>query len=769
MESLFDPSKLGDYNYWEWVFLHHPRPWEWWLVGIGLVVAVVLTWKNLARIQSNKVRWALFALRVALAVLLVLLWLEPAAQLQKRLTFKSHVVVLADRSRSMDLPSAPGEPSRAEKMADFFANSREAFAELAEHHHLHAMTFGTKTSTSSLDTLSQPLENKEDYTSLLASVKSTAEGFPSEELAGIVVVTDGVDNPPEHAATDEENLLQLLEKKNLPIVAYGVGVDKGLADLAIRDVRYDGFAFVHNEMAVEIEIGNTGYKERDVNVTLALDGAPIQAKTVRVAEGERRFARFTFAPEKVGQFVYEARIDTPPEDAIAENDSRKFIVQVIRDKIRILHVCGHPDYDEMFLRRHLKRNPSVDLISFFILRTPEDSVATQDNELSLIPFPTEELFDKQLHTFDLVIFQNFTYVGYRMAHFLPNIRNYVEQGGALLVIGGDVSYGLGGYRHTAIEHILPFTIEDDAGAASLEPFSARLTTKGERHPVTRLVKDLDANRQAWNDLPELLGLNLGLKPRPDAMVLAVHPRLSTAYGSPPVIALREPGKGRVLALTVDSTWVWNFQSVGRGERAEHYRTFWNNSLRWLIKDPELTHVQATPAKDSYRPGENVGVSFRITDAGFQPKAGAQATIEARFQGENKIVFKEEKTSDEEGIIRTTLPAPDKEGLLEVRLVHRLEDGEEQRGEAMVFIEGKSREMDEVSVDFRQLERLAKASGGRFEPLPDRMDEPIEFEGRHNERIGAKQDIPIWDNAVVLGLIVFLAAVEWWWRKRRRLP
>ena len=133
------------------------------------------------------------------------------------------------------------------------------------------------------------------------------------------------------------------------------------------------------------------------------------------------------------------------------------------------------------------------------------------------------------------------------------------------------------------------------------------------------------------------------------------------------------------------------------------------------------------------------------------------------------MFEEEKTSDEDGIIRTTLPAPQKEGLLEIRLVHRLEDGSEQHGEAMVFIEGKSRELDEVSVDFRQLERLADASGGHFEPLPERLSDPIDFEGRQNERIGAKQDIPIWDNAFMLGLIVLLAASEWWWRKRRRLP
>ena len=68
-----------------------------------------------------------------------------------------------------------------------------------------------------------------------------------------------------------------------------------------------------------------------------------------------------------------------------------------------------------------------------------------------------------------------------------------------------------------------------------------------------------------------------------------------------------------------------------------------------------------------------------------------------------------------------------------------------------------------------MERLADASGGHFEPLPERLSDPIDFEGRQNERIGAKQDIPIWDNAFMLGLIVLLAASEWWWRKRRRLP
>ena len=108
-------------------------------------------------------------------------------------------------------------------------------------------------------------------------------------------------------------------------------------------------------------------------------------------------------------------------EVVDSNNSKSIVLKVIRDRIRVLQVAGRPSWDERFIRELLKRNPNVDLISFFILRSPTDQHKAPQDELALIPFPVNDLFNSELPTFDVVIYQNFNYRPYRMAHYLINV------------------------------------------------------------------------------------------------------------------------------------------------------------------------------------------------------------------------------------------------------------------------------------------------------------------------------------------------------------
>ena len=132
---------------------------------------------------------------------------------------------------------------------------------------------------------------------------------------------------------------------------------------------------------------------------------------LRGAHSEERVS-FDWLPDHPGTFVF--RISTPVlgGEALTGNNEQTFTVKVIRDRVRVLHLCGRPSWDQRFLRAMLRRDPNVDLVSFFILRTETDEQPWNREELSLIPFPTYEIFEEQLRSFDLVIFQNFNFAPY---------------------------------------------------------------------------------------------------------------------------------------------------------------------------------------------------------------------------------------------------------------------------------------------------------------------------------------------------------------------
>ena len=224
---------------------------------------------------------------------------------------------------------------------------------------------------------------------------------------------------------------------------------------------------------------------------------------------------FDWLPDHPGNFVF--RISTPvlAGEALASNNEQAFTLKVIRDRVRVLHLCGRPSWDERFLRAMLRRDPNVDLVSFFILRTETDEQPWNRNDLSLIPFPTYEIFEEQLRSFDLVIFQNFNYAPYGVEPFLPGVRDYVEGGGALAMVGGDLSFASGGYGATALRDVLPVELPPTppaltaraTGDLTTDTFRPRLTPEGRAPPGD--VADARPARQrgALGKLPPLEGIN----------------------------------------------------------------------------------------------------------------------------------------------------------------------------------------------------------------------------------------------------------------------
>ena len=352
----------------------------------------------------------------------------------------------------------------------------------------------------------------------------------------MVLISDGVDTGRIGEGPLDATTRADLEALGAPVHTVGLG-ETSLRDLSVAAVLADDFAFVRTPVNIEAVIRQTGLADRQVDVTLARDGRPIANRSVvlRGPHSEERVS-FDWLPDHPGTSVF--RVSTPvlAGEALASNNEQTFTVKVIRDRVRVLHLCGRPSWDQRFLRAMLRRDPNVDLVSFFILRTETDEQPWNRDELSLIPFPTYEIFEEQLRSFDLVIFQNFNYAPYGVEPFLPGVRDYVEGGGAIAMIGGDLSFASGGYGATPLADVLPVELPVTPPALTGAPdpelttdaFKPRLTPEGRGHPVTSLLLDPRDNELRWAKLPALEGVNRVPRAKPGAATLRSFTRRSRA-------------------------------------------------------------------------------------------------------------------------------------------------------------------------------------------------------------------------------------------------
>ncbi len=154
----------------------------------------------------------------------------------------------------------------------------------------------------------------------------------------------------------------------------------------------------------------------------------------------------------------------------------------------MLLVSGEPHAGERTWRNLLKSDAAVDLVHFTILRPPEKQDGTPINELSLIAFPTRELFSEKIDQFDLIIFDRYQHRGVLPILYFDNIARYVRDGGARARRRRSRLRR----RRQPLRHA---AVAGPAGRrrparSSRSPTTPRVTDVGERHPVTR---DLDGS------------------------------------------------------------------------------------------------------------------------------------------------------------------------------------------------------------------------------------------------------------------------------------
>ncbi|KAF0125500.1 MAG: hypothetical protein FD189_2076 [Elusimicrobia bacterium] len=391
------------------------------------------------------------------------------------------------------------------------------------------------------------------------------------------------------------------------VTLVSVGPPSEVRRLGAPRVAAPAFAYLHMPFRVfaESRLENSPPGASASLEILSADGKVVSSAAART-DGYGLFgATFTLRTDVLGMAAYRVRAR-----ASGLSVSSPFRVQAVREKLRVLHLSGPPSFDYAALRDHLKSDPGVDLVSFVILRNPEDAAGVAEKDLSLIPFPVHDLFLKDLRNFDVLILHAFDLRRFVLgAPYLQSVERFVAGGGGLLVIGGPQAFGSGGYAGLApLASLLPAEVAEGPDYSG-EAF----TVEPARHPAAA------AEAFGGRGAPPLGGLNLLGGPVGGGRLIYGYRAASGASGA--LAAERGHGKGRVVALASPRTWM--LRSAGGGR----YSAFWEKMLSFLDGTLGLERV-ALEADESYPPR----LRLRVLGADYRPLARDAASINASVTG-----------------------------------------------------------------------------------------------------------------------------------------
>jgi hypothetical protein len=571
-----------------------PWPVLWSLAAAGAVLLALLFWRSRRGAMFRLLSYALLLLAIA----------NPQLKQEDREPLNDVLAVVIDDSQSQAIA---GRTARTDAIRKELEEDLKAFPNLD-------VRWVHSTSTSA--------DSERDGTMLFTDLAQALADVPPDRLAGVVMITEG-------------------EVHDVPASAAGLGFDAPVhALLTGKPAEFDRklqvlsaprFGIVGSSQDVEVKVTDTAAAPGaggSANLTVTHQGQAPVTRSVRVGET----VTIPVSIDHAGPNIVEIEAEPAEGELTTVNNRAVLTVEGVRENLRVLLVSGEPHAGERTWRNMLKSDASVDLVHFTILRPPEKQDGTPINQLSLIAFPTRELFQEKLDQFDLIIFDRYQRRGVLPLLYLENVARYVEKGGAVLVSAGDDYASPLSLFRTPLGQILPAV---PSGRVVEEPFKPGLTKLGEKHPVTSDLPGASGEQPSWGRWFRVVEAD----PR-DAEVLM------RGAQNKPLLVISQRGEGRVALLLSDHAWLWARGYEGGGPYTDLLRRL----AHWLMKEPDL---EEETLKATSR-GQTISIERRSVKDAIDPvtvtaPSGKEETI-TLDQGDRGI-WRKALTATEQGVYR----------------------------------------------------------------------------------------------------------------------
>ncbi len=765
-----------------------------WIVvlGIGVVIGItVFVYLRVARPLHPRYRLLLILLRIAAASILLGCLLAPVVIEKKDITPPTHLSILVDTSRSMQLVDTPMSEismSRLSQVNQLLFNVPGQFLQtLRDRFEVHLYAFDTRLQQSVLlaqegDSPTPHLEAEGALTDIGGAIREVAAVWKGQQTAGIVLITDGAHNSGQFPS-------EMITALEVPIYPIGVGSVEPPKDIQIQRIDYTPIAYTNHESIIRVSIGQTGFTGKTTQlslreveskslvgtVTLTFDA---DQKVNAAGASTKQMVELKLTPQSEGNFQYSVTLPTLDGELTEANNQKTFSMKVVKAKLKVFYLEGRPRWDYTFLKRTLERDPDIEATCAILSRNegkplPVGSVLDRLDGYypQVIPAAETPRFPEtlaELSKYDVLILGDL-----RAEHLTQTqqraIVDFVErQGKPVVFLPSRNMLGINGLGNTELAPLLPIDIPRNGCRVEDTEFTVQLTQSGTFHPMlqlddtqstrTRQTAVLDGgNVSLWRNMPALSRSFSGFRLRGGATAL-----MENGKGIP-VLILQRAGLGKSLIIAAEGFYNWDFGVTTYKDTRYHaiYPRFWAQVLRWMATNTDDKNVYLTANASTYAIGDTVKVTAYVYSETYQPQAGA--TVQIEVIPPESAPFQLQMSADMSNLYTAQFVLLQK-GKYRIRAIGRsgnLKLGEDQID---IYAHPQLAELENPQLNEDLLKQLAEQTGGAYFTMADAESVPESIANVQNP-IFVDAERELWAHPLILMAVVGLLGTEWFLRKR----
>ena len=644
----------------------------------------------------------------------------------------------------------------------------------------------------------EPVRPHDDETRLTSALEELPSRFEDGTPFGVFLFSDG-------RSTESQGLDQVAQyyrTLGVPIHVFPLGDESVSGDLAIQTIDAPRNAAPGTRVPVRVTVRSRGYDGQRVELQIRRPDTPwaepLASLPVTLAGGEQSHELVIETDQAKGPLA--VKLPVLPHEAIAANNVVPFQIAPRPGIIRVLYMEGTGPPEERFLKDALEEDAGIRCTTMYVNNQYDQKPILHRGDNPGLGYPTSR---QELFEYDVVICSDIARTAFTREQLEWTVELVAQRGGGFVMIGGNTSFGGGGWDQTIWDGMIPIDMSGRGPVRSQTywgPLRVLIPPQAESHPIWRIVDDPVRNRAILDRLPQFLGTNLTNRLKPAATALGLSDRQVPGSGIVTVFSCQSFGRGRTFAMSSDTTVDWgrDFERAwGEGDN-RYFRKFWRNVVRWLAENSAGSNrrLRAEIDKVIYRPGQPVVIAVQAFDEEARPTDSYRVIARIRRPdpasqsrpADFADSIQEDATRDLIASVELTpnladhtyrgeLPAPSAGTILEnpgstlqtLRLEVIALDGERHVAQTSIDLQllDDPAEFLDPRPDPEQLSQLAKSTGGRVLRSPEELADLLTRQARAADRMLISRK-PVWDHAWVWILLLGLLASEWILRRRRGL-